>query len=79
MTGKPVAVVFDCMIFLQGLGRTSGPSRRCLELVDQGHVVLYLSLAILTEIEDVLGRPSIRRKFPGVEGAISLSLGTSVT
>jgi putative PIN family toxin of toxin-antitoxin system len=52
------------MVFLQGAGRTAGPARACLRLVDDGHVTLCLSAEILAEVRDVLTRPKVRRKFP---------------
>jgi putative PIN family toxin of toxin-antitoxin system len=62
--GNPARVVYDCVVFLQGAGRRHSPARRCLELADAGTVRLCLSPAVLTEIEDVLGRPVLRQKFP---------------
>ena len=62
------SVVFDCMIFLQALGRSSGPSKRCFELLDQGQIILHMSNAIQSEIADVLSRPSVLRKFPDLAG-----------
>lgn len=56
--------VFDCMVFLQGAARRNGPAARCLRMAEQGHVSLLLSVAILNEIKDVLGRPAALRKFP---------------
>jgi putative PIN family toxin of toxin-antitoxin system len=59
-------VVFDCMVFLQGAGKPRGPSGRCLHLVDEGHVTLCVSGEILAEVRDVLTRPDIQRRFPGI-------------
>ena len=55
-------VVFDCVIFLQGVGRESGPSFACLELCERGTVTLYVSPRILREVVDVLLRPAVQRK-----------------
>lgn len=64
MTPTPVRAVYDCVVFLQGAGRRTSPARRCLELVDAGTVQLCLSPAVLAEIDDVLHRPELLRKFP---------------
>lgn len=64
MSDEPSRVVYDCVVFLQGAGRRTGPARRCLELVDEGAVTLCLSSATLAEMEDVLHRPLLLRKFP---------------
>lgn len=57
-------VVFDCMVFLQGAGRPSGPARACFQLVDQLRVTLFISADIVDEVRDVLTRPKTKRKFP---------------
>lgn len=59
---RPV-VVFDCMIYLQGLIKESGPSVECLELFDSGAVTLVVSDEILEEIADVLTRPKLQAKY----------------
>jgi putative PIN family toxin of toxin-antitoxin system len=55
-------VVFDCMIFLQAAGSTTGPAASCIDKAD-GEVELCLTSEILAEIEDVLCRPKIQKKF----------------
>ena len=57
-------VVFDCMIFLQAAGRPAGPARACLQLVEVGRAMLYVSPDILSELRDVLNRPNVLRRFP---------------
>lgn len=57
-------VVFDCMIFLQGLVREAGPAADCLQRFEDGSVRLFVSMEILAEIRDVLTRPKLQRKFP---------------
>jgi putative PIN family toxin of toxin-antitoxin system len=57
-------VVFDCMVFLQGAARVAGPSAACLKLVEDNRVELFLSARILSEVQDVLTRPKLQRKFP---------------
>jgi putative PIN family toxin of toxin-antitoxin system len=56
-------VVFDCMIFLQAAARRLSPAGACLALAEQGFLELYVSPAILAEIQDVINRPQIRTKF----------------
>jgi putative PIN family toxin of toxin-antitoxin system len=55
-------VVFDCMIFLQAAGSTTGPAASCIDKA-KGGVELCLSAEILAEIRDVLTRPRIQKKF----------------
>ncbi len=55
--------VFDCMIYVQGAARTRNPANACFELVESGAVELYLSQEILAEIEDVLTRAKLRKRF----------------
>jgi putative PIN family toxin of toxin-antitoxin system len=59
-------VVYDCMVFLQGAARETGPAAACLRLAEAGLVQLYLSPGVLAEVRDVLTRPRIRKKFPAL-------------
>jgi len=52
----PVRAVYDCVVFLQGVGRRGNAARKCLDLVDDGTVQLCLSPDVLAEIDDVLHR-----------------------
>ena len=61
----PVAV-YDCMVFLQGAARPTGPAAACLSLAEGGHVTLCLCPSILAEVRDVLARPTVVRKFPSL-------------
>lgn len=63
MPERRLRVVFDCMIFLQAAARRASPSGACLALAEQGLLELYVSPAILAEVQDVIGRPQIRTKF----------------
>jgi putative PIN family toxin of toxin-antitoxin system len=60
---KPLAV-FDCMVFLQGVGRPAGPARACFRLVDEDRVTLCVSPEVLAEVRDVLTRPKTLLRFP---------------
>jgi uncharacterized protein len=57
-------VVFDCVIFVQGLISESGPAARCLELFAQGKFSIALSREVLAEAREVLSRSSLRRRYP---------------
>jgi uncharacterized protein len=70
----PVRVVYDCVVFLQGVGRRGNAARKCLDLVDEGAVQLCLSADVLAEIGDVLHRPEILRKFPLIDSEDSQAL-----
>jgi putative PIN family toxin of toxin-antitoxin system len=70
----PIRVVYDCVVFLQGVGRRGNAARKCLDLVDDGTVQLCLSPDVLAEIEDVLHRPEILRKFPLIDSEDSQTL-----
>lgn len=62
-TAPLVGAVFDCNVYLQAAARELSVAAECLRLVEKGLVRLYLSEEILTEIEDVLNRPEIRKHF----------------
>lgn len=51
------------MIFLQAAARRASPSGACLALAEEGVLELYISPAILAEVQDVISRPRIRSKF----------------
>jgi putative PIN family toxin of toxin-antitoxin system len=61
----PVAV-FDCMVYLQAAARPEGPARACLGMAQQGRAIVCISPAVRAEVEDVLSRPKVRRKFPSL-------------
>lgn len=62
---KPRAV-FDCMVLLQGAARPRGPAAACLRLVDEEQVALCVSGDVLAEVRDVLTRPEVLKRFPGL-------------
>jgi uncharacterized protein len=59
-----ITAVFDCMLCLQTAASRQGAAGACLGLVENGHVRLFSSSAILEEVEDELNRPKIRAAFP---------------
>ena len=70
----PIRVVYDCVVFLQGVGRRGNAARKCLDLVDDGTVQLCVSPDVLAEIDDVLHRPEILRRFPLIDSEDSQTL-----
>lgn len=67
MSPEPPRAVYDAMLYLQTLASPGGPAARCLRLaVDDGLVELWVSRHVLLEVGDILTRPSVRSKFPGV-------------
>jgi putative PIN family toxin of toxin-antitoxin system len=67
----PPGVVFDCNILLQATVRSTGPAFACLESVEAGLCTLYVSPATMAELDDVLRRPAVRRKFSTLSPALS--------
>lgn len=61
---EPLRVVFDCNVFLQGLANRHSPARQALRLFFSGEITLFVSVAVLAELRDVLHRPRIRQLFP---------------
>lgn len=64
MKQNRLRVVYDCMVFLQGLITENGVAARCLELVENKEIELFVSQEVLTEIQDVLTRPKLQARFP---------------
>jgi putative PIN family toxin of toxin-antitoxin system len=62
----PMEVVFDCMIFLQATANRNSLAARLLDLLDTGDIRLFISRQILKEVRDVLTRPEVREKLPGI-------------
>lgn len=56
-------VVFDCVVFLQGLINQTGPGASCLECFVQGRCSLAISPEVLSELGEVLSRPRLRQRF----------------
>ncbi len=57
------SVVYDCMVFLQGLISESGVAVNCFELFENGIVELFVSEEVLAEIQDVITRPKLQAKY----------------
>ena len=61
---KPLAVVFDCNIFVQIFLNPNGTAFRCYDLLKTGSVELFITGKILTEIAEVLSRPRFKKLVP---------------
>ena len=59
-------VVFDCMLYLQAAANEQGTAAIALRLLDEGAFSLFLSREILAEVQDVLSRPKVRARNPGI-------------
>jgi putative PIN family toxin of toxin-antitoxin system len=57
------SVVYDCMVFLQGLISESDVAVKCFELFENGLVELFVSEEVLAEIQDVITRPKLQAKY----------------
>ncbi len=55
--------VFDTVILLQAVTNPDGPSWAALAQADSGRIQIVASDATLKEAEDVLARPSVRKRF----------------
>lgn len=58
-----IDAVFDTVIYLQATLSDKGAAYACWQLVETGEVRVFVTKAILAEIEDVLNRPKLRRKY----------------
>ena|SRR5438477_8209747 len=63
-------VVFDCNVFVQGIANRNSPARKALRLFFDGAISLFVSEAILREVRDVLSRPEVRHRLPGINDRI---------
>ena len=57
------SVVYDCMVFLQGLISESGVAVSCFELFENGIIELFVSEEVLAEIKDVITRPKLQARY----------------
>ena len=55
--------VFDTVILLQAVTNPDGPSWAALAQADSGRIQIVAGDATLKEAEDVLARPSVRKRF----------------
>jgi putative PIN family toxin of toxin-antitoxin system len=52
-------VVFDCNTLLQALASPDGPAGRCVQLVFDEKISLFISPRVLEELQDVARRPAV--------------------
>ena len=64
-------VTFDTNIFLRALIRRGNPANNLLSLWRDGRLVLVLSQAIVDEVQAVLSRPSLIRKYSYTPQAVT--------
>jgi putative PIN family toxin of toxin-antitoxin system len=60
---ESLKVVFDCNIYLQALAKPNGPAGRCMSLVFEARLLLYMSAKVFDEIRDVTSRAELVTKF----------------
>ncbi len=63
MSAEKSRIVLDCMVCLQAAAREESSAAACLRLAENHHVQLFISRAIIKEVEDVLSRDYIRARF----------------
>jgi putative PIN family toxin of toxin-antitoxin system len=66
MSEEPPHVVFDCNVFVQAIANEESAAARALDLLDEHAITLFISDAVLSEIQDVLSRPHIRQLMPNI-------------
>lgn len=64
-----IRAVFDCNVFVQSLLNPEGIAAKCLELVKNKRVSLFVSKDSLDEFRDVIFRPNIFSKLPNLTSA----------
>lgn len=65
-----IRVVFDCNVLLQATARNNSPSSICLRLAESGIVKLFICDETLSELEEILNRDYIKKRFNFTEEAI---------
>ena len=62
------------MVFLQAAtGASTGPAASCLRAAEEGKAKLLLSPAVLTELTDILSRPTLRKKFKNLADKMAMN------
>ncbi len=62
-----IDAVFDTNILLQAALSDSGPACACWDFVEAGSVRLWATQSTLAELEDVLTRPKVNRRFTSAQ------------
>lgn len=68
-------VVFDCMIYLQATVSETGPAAALMRLADEEAITLFVNHNIITEVREVLSRPSIRQRNAALSFYVGLAHG----
>lgn len=63
MSNEKPRIVLDCMVCLQAAAKEESNAAACLRLAENNHVQLFISRAIIKEVEDVLSRDYFRARF----------------
>lgn len=57
--------VFDCMVFVQAIA-SPGSAHRCYQFAMDSGDPLWVSSQTLSELQEVLQRPELQRRLPGI-------------
>jgi len=63
LSNEKPRIVLDCMVCLQAAAKEESNAAACLRLAENHHVRLFISRAVIREVEDVLSRDYIRARF----------------
>ena len=63
MSDQPPRAVFDAVVFVQALISGRGQAAACIDRIKNGDAVLFLSDAVLAEMNDVPLRPELTRRY----------------
>ncbi|MCC6452021.1 MAG: putative toxin-antitoxin system toxin component, PIN family [Acidobacteria bacterium] len=58
-----ISAVFDTNIFIQAILSETGPGSACVDELFAGRIVVFVHPEILSEIDDFLRRPRVRKKY----------------
>jgi putative PIN family toxin of toxin-antitoxin system len=61
-----INAVYDTNVYFQAAVARGGPADACWQLVIESLVRAYATDEILTEVQDVLSRPRLRKQFPSL-------------
>lgn len=73
---SPPRVVYDCNVLLQSLISQRGPANTAVQAASDGRVVLFLSQAIIDELQRVAARPHIASRFSLTEQRLAGYIAT---
>ena len=67
-------VIFDTVILVQSTLNPKSAARKCLVYFEQGKISVAVSRETLTEVKDVLSRPSIRQRYDHITNELVTAL-----